>query len=90
MASDEELRKKAEKIAREKIGFYIHFGIYLVVNAMTVVTWWAYGGGFPWFIFMTVGWGIGIVAHFVQTFYALGKVDSMAQKEYEKLKSQKR
>lgn len=91
MSSDAELRAKAEKIANEKVGFYIHFAVYLAVNAFFAVIWVATSEGeleFPWFIFMTAAWGIGIVAHFVGVFAGVAKIDSMAQKEYERLKRQ--
>ena len=70
MTSDEELRAKAKKIAKEKVGFYLHFAIYLVVNLFIIVQWWVISGGegFPWFVTTTGGWGIGIVAHFVAVF----------------------
>ena len=91
MSSDAELRAKAEKIAKEKAGFYVHFAVYLAVNAFFVVLWLVSSGGeltFPWFIIMTAGWGIGIVAHFVAVFAGLAKEDAMAQREYERLKRQ--
>ena len=60
----------AEKIVKEKRGFYIHFIIYLIVNILLFVQWWYITGGegFPWVITTTVGWGIGIVAHFIGVF----------------------
>ena len=50
MSTDEELRKKARKIAKEKSDFYIHFVIYLAVNAFLFAQWWYITGGdvFPW------------------------------------------
>ena len=92
MVSDEELRRKAEKRAEEKVGFYTHFGIYIMVNILLIAIWYATSGpdSFPWFIFPLFGWGIGIVAHLIGAFATTGFQDKIAQKEYEKLKENKK
>ncbi len=45
------------------MGSWVHLGTYIVVNAGVLVQWWVVTGGtgFPW---TTLGWGMGIVAHF--------------------------
>jgi uncharacterized protein (DUF486 family) len=88
MASDDELRKKARKIAEEKSDFYIHFVIYIVVNLFLIAIWWATLGpdGFPWFVFPLFGWGIGIAAHGITAFRGEGYIEHQAEKEYQKLK----
>ncbi len=85
MVTDEELRNKAKKRAEEKTGFYIHFIIYLLVNAFLFVRWyWITGGeGFPWVLTVTIGWGIGLVFHFLGVFFIGPKIE---EKEYKKLK----
>ncbi len=92
MVTDEELRKKAKKIAKDKIGFYVHFIIYIVVNAFLFIQWYwiTGGGGFPWVLTTTIGWGVGIVIHFLAVFVIgpqsekiQGKIE---EKEYKKLK----
>ena len=86
MASDEELMRIARKRAEEKVGFYTHFTIYVAVNLLLVLVWWFSGAGFPWFIFVLVFWGIGIVAHGASVFVGTGMTDRMVASEYEKLK----
>ncbi|WP_455364585.1 2TM domain-containing protein [[Eubacterium] cellulosolvens] len=90
MSSDEELRSKARKRAEEKIGFYTHAAVYVIVNLFLIVVWWFTGGlgTFPWFIFPLFGWGIAIVIHFIGTFKGLHYSEKMIEKEYEKLKKQ--
>ena len=95
MSSDEELRRKARLRAYAKLGFYIHFGVYIGVNVMLFFIWWFTRGNtsipyssFPWFIFPLVGWGIGIVAHYLGVFARTGVTDRMTQKEFEKLKEE--
>ncbi len=65
----------AEKHAREKLWFWIHMGIYIAVNAGLFVQWWIItgGSGFPWVLSTTLGWGVGIVAHFLSVFAGPGK-----------------
>ncbi len=59
-----------ERIDYQKLGFRVHLGVFLSVNALLVVTWYLTTGqsddgfGFPWFLFPLLGWGIGLVAHF--------------------------
>ena len=59
---------KARKKVLEKKEFYGHLSTYLVVcfslfllNMLTAPYHW-------WFIYPTLGWGIGLFAHFVNTF----------------------
>ncbi len=86
MQSEEELMALARKRAQDKVGFYTHFAIYVVINAMLILIWWFTGAGFPWFIFVLGFWGIGLIANFVSVFIGTGVSDKMAQKEYERLK----
>ncbi len=86
MTSDEELRALARKRAEEKTGFYLHFTIYVIVNALLIVLWYFTGAGFPWFVFPLFGWGIGVAAHFIGVFRGHAFVDSLAEKEYQRLK----
>jgi hypothetical protein len=97
MQSDEELRRKAEKRAEEKIGLYVHLTVYIFVNLMLIVIWYLNGGSawlqdqssgiFPWFIFPLLGWGIGLAAHIVGTYASTNLKDRIAEKEYQKLKN---
>lgn len=51
--------------------------------------WWLSGGGFPWFIFVLVFWGIGLVAHGIRAFISHDYTDIMAEREYQRLKGQR-
>jgi len=97
LEADEELRRKATLRAEAKLGFYIHFAVYLGVNVLLFFIWWFTRGNtsipyasFPWFIFPLVGWGIGLVAHFLSVFARTGVTDRMVQKEYQKLKEEQK
>ena len=92
MVTDEELRNKARKTAKEKTGFYIHFIIYLIVNIFLFIQWYwiTEGEGFPWVITTTIGWGIGIIFHFLGVFIIGPQSEKLQEKieekEYKKLK----
>lgn len=94
MTEDEQLRLKAEKAAKEKVGFQIHLGVYFAVNAFLIVIWYftsyPYGSVFPWFIFPLFGWGIGIVAHFLGAYRGEGYVESLTEKEFRRLKAKQK
>jgi hypothetical protein len=63
-ASDEDdLRRQAEARVDRIEAFRIHLAIYVAVNALLWLIW-AYTGATtnpPWPVFVTLGWGIGIV-----------------------------
>ena len=71
--SDEEIRKLATRRVRRKRRFFSHLTVYLIVNAFLWCMWalpaLGYGWGmmrgtaFPWPIFVSVFWGIGLVSH---------------------------
>ncbi|MDD1671388.1 MAG: 2TM domain-containing protein [Methanomicrobiales archaeon] len=86
MPTDEELRQIARKSAEEKVGFYIHFSVYIMVNLLLITIWYTSGGGFPWFIFPLLGWGAGVVAHYIGAFRGQVYVERLAEEEYRRLK----
>ena len=79
--SDEEIRNLAIQRVRHKRGFFSHLAVYLIINAFLWCMWalsasgmssW-YGWGmhgttFPWPVFITVFWGIGLVSHAMGVF----------------------
>ncbi|MCK4331324.1 MAG: 2TM domain-containing protein [Dehalococcoidia bacterium] len=53
--SEQELYHLARNRVEEKKGFYIHFALYLAVNALSVVIWFVTGhpgDSFSWFVFL--------------------------------------
>lgn len=89
MDEDHELRMRARKIAEDKVGFYVHLAAYVLVNSLLIVLWWWGGDGFPWFLFITVFWGIGLVAHGIGVFLSPGYTDRMTEREYQRLRGQR-
>lgn len=88
---DEEVRAKAEKRVRQKVELLSHIGTYLVINGFLVVVWALSGAGYPWFLWVMAGWGIGLVFHIIG--YFTGKRgeatrDRMIQKEIGRIKKE--
>ncbi len=86
MPTDEELHQIARKTAEGKVGFYIHLGVYIAVNLFLIVIWYITGAGFPWFLFILFGWGIGLAANYMAAFHGHAYVEGLAEEEYRKLK----
>ena len=85
MLSEKEVRKETRLRAEAKLGFYSHLAVYSGINVMLFFIWW-FTGGFPWFVFPLLGWGIGLLAHFLQVFVQANVIDTLAEKEYQKFK----
>ncbi|MDP4149193.1 MAG: 2TM domain-containing protein [Bacteroidota bacterium] len=75
------------KEAKARAGFKTHLILYLAVNLSLWTIWFLTGrtGSYPWPIWPTVGWGIGIISNYLGVY----KLGSTAEKEYEKLKGQR-
>ena len=87
------------EIAQKRAGFKKHLVSYLIVNAFLWAVWlfsssdygdfemhnmrWAH---FPWPIWTTLGWGIGLAFHFAGA-YVFPRSNSV-ETEYQKLKNQ--
>jgi len=76
--SDEEIRNLAIRRVRRKRGFFSHLTVYLVVNAVLWCMWalsssagygWGmHGAAYPWPVFITVFWGMGLIFHGLSVF----------------------
>ena len=91
--SEEEIYEKAKKRVEDKRGFFVHFTVYIVVNIMLALIWAFVTKGFPWFLIVIGGWGIGVLMHFLSVFVFEKKTDSRAvdravEKEAEKLRKE--
>jgi class 3 adenylate cyclase len=57
-------RQTSEGFEKAQAGFRGHLASYVGVNGLLGFIWATTGGGFPWFLFPLLGWGIGISTHF--------------------------
>jgi hypothetical protein len=77
------------EIAQRRASFKSHLATYLIVNAFLWALWFFTnkedrGSNWPWPLWPTLGWGIGILFHFFGA-YVYPEANSV-EKEYEKLK----
>lgn len=56
----EERYNRERRVIENKMSFFIHLAVYVLVNGFVVVP---YGGFIP-----ALGWGIGLAVHFLKTF----------------------
>ncbi len=67
--TEEEIYQQARKRVEEKKGFYIHLTVYALINVGMILIWaFTAGGGYPWFVWILGGWGIGLVSHYLAVF----------------------
>lgn len=85
------LRRKAERRAGAKLGFYIHALVFVVVNGgLWLLNSWTSPGN-NWAIWPLFGWGIGLAAHGLGVFAALGDFHERAvEAELKKLRERGR
>jgi Uncharacterized protein conserved in bacteria len=86
---ENELRNRAKDRVERKLGFYWHFSSYVGINILLAFVWYFtgyYRGVMPWFIFVVIFWGIGVVAHWIAVFANIGYVDRATEQEYQKLR----
>ena len=70
--------------AKARIGFRIHFLVFAVLTPINWIIWYAIDTSYIWPIWPTLGWGLGLLLHWLGVFH-LDKFFSV-KKEYAKLK----
>ena len=68
VGGESDLRSRAVGRLRKKAEFRTHLMIYVLVNGMLVLIWAMTGANFFWPVFPLAGWGIGLVAHAMETY----------------------
>ena len=81
------------EIAQRRVSFRYHLVSYVIINAFLWIVWAMSGrendhNGLPWAIWPTLGWGIGLLFHFLGA-YVFPKQNAV-EKEYEKLMKEKK
>lgn len=67
---DSELERLARKRAGAKLSWYVHAGVYILVNLLLATL--SAMSERHWAVFPAVGWGIGLAVHGVVVFLATG------------------
>jgi serine/threonine protein kinase len=88
MSQEERIRRRVKKRMEERVGLMSHLAAYVLVNLVLWFIWVASGAGFPWPLFPTVFWGIGMFAHWSDYYYKYGggleKREAMIRREMER------
>lgn len=66
-ATTEQFEAAKERV-EQKLGFYIHLAVFVLVNALLTVIDLMSSPGQLWFFWPLGGWGIGLVLHAVKVF----------------------
>jgi hypothetical protein len=81
-----ELREAAIKRLKKRSDFRTHLIAYLLVNVMLWGIWAVVGAGFPWPVFVTGGWGVGLLMDAWETYGRRPVTERDVQAEMERLK----
>lgn len=85
---------KLWKEAKKRAGFKGHAFWYVVINLFMWAVWFFTKDNgdvdveYPWPIWTTIGWGIGLASHYASAYKPFGMYSP--EKEYEKLKRDKK
>jgi hypothetical protein len=90
-ANDDDLRTRAEARVKAREDFRVHLLVYALVNAFLWIIWFTTDGPdastVPWPLFASLGWGIGLIAHW-WTVYGVNdeRREAEVQKEMRRLR----
>ena len=76
--------REARQIVRRR-AFLLHLAVFAATNVFIFVVWLLVGGGFPWFLFVLFGWGIGLVAHGAAAYLMADATDVVLAREQKRL-----
>ena len=78
-------REREARQIRRRRTFWVHASVYAAVNLMLIGVWALAGGGYPWFLFPLMGWGVGLVAHGATAFLLADPNDIVLEREQRRL-----
>ncbi|MBK8025230.1 MAG: protein kinase [Chloroflexi bacterium] len=69
------IRRRVEQEFKKRGEFITHLVIFILVHVLLFAIWGGAsdGAGFPWPLIVFFGWGSGVVAHAIETFYETGR-----------------
>ena len=86
--TEPELQRRAQRRVKQKMGFYIHATVFVLVNLGLAAINFAKGGA-SWHLWPLAGWGLGLAIHGFVTFASLnggGLRERMLQDEVDSLR----
>lgn len=72
-STEELIRRRVQKKLKARSEFLQHLAVYLSINLMFWIIYAAARGGFPWPIFISAPWGIGILSQYIDYYYKHGR-----------------
>jgi hypothetical protein len=78
--------KQLHEIARKRVDFKTHIVVYVVINAALWIIWFVTGRGYPWPVWPMVGWGIGVLFHYMFDYRPARFLSE--EEEYKKLRKE--
>ncbi len=87
MAEEDRKVQRAREIAVAKLGFVRHAIVYVFVIAVLVVINNVTYSEYQWWVWPALGWGIGVIAHFLSAFlFQSGRLeDRLVRRELERM-----
>ena len=76
--------REARQVVKRR-AFLVHLSVYIATTVFLFVVWLIVGGGFPWFLFVLFGWGIGIAAHGAAAYLMADPTDIVLEREQRRL-----
>jgi hypothetical protein len=86
LESDEDVRARAIARLKKRSEFHAHLFAYVVVNSVLIVIWAMTGADFFWPVFPMLGWGIGLIFHARDTYFADEPSEERIRREMERMK----
>ena len=86
--NEQELQRLARRRVKQKMGFFVHATVFVLVNLGLAIINLA-NGGKTWMLWPLAGWGLGLAIHGFVTFARLngdGLRERMLQAEVERLR----
>lgn len=89
---DEKKDDRLWRLARKRAAFKQNLTSYIIINILLWIIWWYTSGrhgdhnGWPWPLWVMIFWGLGVVFNYFDAYR--GDKETLAEKEYEKLKKQ--
>ena len=78
--------KQLHELARRRVEFRTHLIVYLIINAALWTIWYFTGSHYPWPVWPMVGWGIGLLFHYLFEYRKSSLFSE--EEEFEKLKKE--
>ncbi len=74
------------ELARKRVEFRIHLLVYTIVISALWIIWFFTGQGYVWPVWPMIGWGIGLVFHYIFEYRTSRFLSE--EEEFQKLKKQ--